>query len=251
MQKEHKIKYILRQADNTFILGHRLSEWCGHGPILEQDIALTNIALDLIGQCRLYYQYAAQLHGHGIDEDDLAYLRPGRKYYNTLLVERPNGHWGETIMRQAIFDSYHYLFLEKLQESQDEQLAAIAKKAIKEVEYHSTYSSEWVKRLSLGTEEGNKKMQEAINKLYHYSGELVSPDELDIEAHESNIGVDLSEIHDFYFHRLNKLIKDSDLIIPEVNYMQVGGKTGVHTEHLGYILAELQYMQRTYPGQKW
>lgn len=251
MDKASKIKYVLRQADNTLILGHRLSEWCGHGPILEQDIAMTNIALDLIGHCRMYYQYAADLHEDDTTEDDLAYLRTSREYYNVLLVERPNDHWGHTIMRQMIFDSFHYLFLEKLGQSTDKQLASIAEKSIKEVEYHANYSSEWLKRLSLGTDEGHEKMQDALNKIYHYAGELVTPDELDITAADKGIGVNLDEIRDAYFNRINGLLEIAELEIPEVHVMHTGGKKGIHTEHLGHLLSELQYVQRAYPNSQW
>lgn len=251
MKTEDKIKYVLRLADNSLILGHRLSEWCGHGPILEQDIALTNISLDLIGQCRLYFQYTAQLKGNGTTEDDLAYLRTGREYYNVLLVERPNGDWGHTIMRQMLYDSFHYLFLEKLLDSSDQQLAAIAEKAIKEVEYHANYSSEWLQRLCLGTDEGHRRMQNALDNLYHYAGELVLPDTLDNIAAEDGAGVDLDKIKEPYLDRIHSLVKKSGLTLPEVNFMQEGGKSGIHTEDFGHLLSELQYMQRTYPGLEW
>lgn len=251
MSKENKVKYILRQADNTLVLGHRLSEWCGHGPILEQDIAMTNISLDLIGHCRLYFQYAADLLDDGRDEDDLAFLRNSRQYYNVLLVERPNGHWGHTIMRQMIYDSFHYLYLKELLNSSDERMAAIAEKSIKEVEYHANYSKEWVKRLSLGTDVGHKKMQDALNDLYHYVDELVTADAIDIEAAEKGYGVDLDVIRKPFHDRIHGLLEECGLAIPEVKHMQQGGKNGTHTEHLGHLLSELQYMQRTYPGLEW
>lgn len=244
-------KYILRHADNTLILGQRLSEWCGHGPVLEQDIAITNFALDLIGQARSLYQYAAEVGGEGETEDDLAYLRDGWDFYNVLLVELPNGHWGKTLARQFFFDAFNFYFYVELQKSSDAQLAAIAEKSIKEVTYHLRYSSEWMIRLGDGTAESHEKMQEAVNDLWVYTGELCKPDELDREMLEAGIGVDLEKIEPLWAKKVDEILERATLTKPENNWMQRGGKTGTHTEHLGFILAEMQQLQRTYPGATW
>lgn len=245
-------EYTLRLADTTLILGHRLSEWTGHGPVLEQDVAITNIALDLIGQSRMYYQYAANVEGKGRDEDHLAYHRDGMDFRNPFLVEQPNGHWGTTIMRQCIFDVFHQLFLHAMiEKSNDKQLKAIAKKSLKEVNYHAKYSSEWLYRLGDGTEESHQKMQDVLDKLWKYSGELVTADKLDKKAAEMGFGVDVDKLKDPYFNRLEKIIRKATLEIPENTHMQQGGKSGTHSEHLGYILAEMQSVQRAYPGLKW
>jgi len=244
-------KYILRQADNTLILGQRLSEWCGHGPVLEQDIAITNFALDLIGQARSLYQYAAEVEGKGQSEDDLAYLRDAMDFYNVLLVELPNGHFGNTITRQFFFDAFNYYFYVELQQSKDQQLAAIAEKSIKEVTYHLRYTSEWMIRLGDGTEESHEKMQTAVNDLWAYTGELCTPDALDQEMLEAGIGVDLNKIKPLWEAKVKEILTAATLQIPENNWMQKGGKNGNHTEHLGFVLAEMQHLQRTYPGATW
>ncbi|GAB1398045.1 phenylacetate-CoA oxygenase subunit PaaC [Saprospiraceae bacterium] len=191
-KKEALLKYTLRLADNASILGHRLGEWCGHGPVLEQDIAMTNIALDLIGQARNYYQYAAKLEAAGKTEDDYAYLRDPLDYYNLLLLEQPNGNFAHSIVRQYFFDIFHYLFLTALMSSKDKQLAAIAEKSIKEVTYHKKWSGDWILRLGDGTELSNEKMQTAINVLQTYVGELFLMDEVDEMMVKENIGVDLA-----------------------------------------------------------
>jgi ring-1,2-phenylacetyl-CoA epoxidase subunit PaaC len=249
--KENLYNYILGIADNSLILGQRLGELCGHGPNLETDIALTNISLDLLGQTRSYFQYAAQLVGEDKTEDDVAFLRIERDYKNVLLVEQPNTHFGYVIARQFLFDVYHLLLLEKLQSSKDENLAAIAKKSIKEVSYHERFSSDWVKRLGDGTKESNTKMQEALDDLWRYTNELFSLTEADKLMVSEGIGVDVSVLKKEYYANVSEVLKIANLKIPESKYFQKGGKEGVHTEHLGYILADLQYMQRTYPNMKW
>lgn len=249
--KENLYNYILGIADNSLILGQRLGELCGHGPNLETDIALTNISLDLLGQTRSYFQYAAQLTGSGTTEDDVAFLRIERDYKNVLLVEQPSTHFGYVIARQFLFDVFHLLLMEKLQNSKDETLSAIAKKAIKEVSYHERFSSDWVKRLGDGTEESNGKMQEAIDDLWRYTNELFSLTESDKAIVSEGIGVDVSLLKKDYYANVSEVLKTANLKIPESKYFQKGGKEGVHTEHMGYILAELQYMQRTYPNMKW
>ena len=240
------IDYTLHLADNALILAQRNAEWCGHGPILEQDIAITNISLDLLGQARNFYQYAAQLMGGDTDEDKLAYLRTEREFKNCLLVEQPNGDWGQTILRQFFFSAYQHLLYEKLQVSKNEQVAAIAAKALKEVTYHLRWSSEWVIRLGDGTEESHGRMVKAIDELWRYTGELfIAAD------YEKGFGVDVSLLKDEWMKKVKVIFEEATLPVPEKVFMQKGGKIGVHTEHLGYILTELQYLQRTYPNATW
>ena len=243
--------YTLRLADTSLILGHRISEWCGHGPALEQDIALSNIALDLIGQARNYYQYAAELEGNNRTEDDLAYLRDERAYRNVLLVELPNGDFGKTIMRQFLFDAFHVPFLEILQHSQDDKLAAIAQKSLKEARYHLKWSSEWVIRLGDGTEESHKRVQQSLNDLWAFTGELTTPNATDKILLDFNIAPDLVSLQQSYEQTITAVIKEATLALPTKTWMQKGGKEGIHTEYLGFILAEMQHLQRTYPNCEW
>lgn len=243
--------YTLRLADTSLILGHRLSEWCGHGPALEQDIALSNIALDLIGQARHYYQYAAELEGNDRTEDDLAYLRDERAYRNVLLVELPNGDFGKTIMRQFLFDAFHVPFLEVLQNSPNEKLAAIAQKSLKEARYHLKWSSEWVIRLGDGTEESHKRVQQSLNDLWAFTGELTTPNATDTLLFDYNIVPDLTAIQPLWQQTVTAVLKEATLIAPTKTWMQKGGKEGIHTEYLGFLLAEMQHLQRTYPNCEW
>ncbi len=247
----HLLNYTLQIADNALILGHRLSEWCGHGPVLEQDIALTNIALDLIGQARSLYQYTAQIEGNGKTEDDFAYLRIGTQYKNLLLVEQPNGHFGTTIVRQFLFDAYHFAFYQELLKSKDKTLAAIAEKSLKEVTYHLRFSSEWMIRLGDGTEESHLKMQTSLDDLWVYTGALFEESEVDTEALNTGFGVDLSIVKNYWDQKVTEILNLATLKRPTSTWTQRGGKQGRHSEHLGYILAEMQYLQRTYPGQAW
>lgn len=243
--------YILGIADNNLILGQRLGELCGHGPNLETDIALTNIALDLFGQTRSYYQYAARLSEKYKTEDEVAFLRTEREYKNLLLVEQPNTHFGYVIVRQFLFDVFNYKFVERLQLSKDETLAAIAKKAIKEVSYHKRFSGDWIKRLGDGTSESQQKVQEALDDLWPYTNELFEMTPADLLAVEAGIGVNLAELKEGYKNEVTELLKEATLIIPENTFYQNGGKEGIHTEHMGYLLADLQYMQRSYPNMNW
>ncbi len=251
MKNENLVHYIYGIADNALILGQRLSELCGHGPSLETDIALTNMALDLLGQTRSYYQYAAQLLGDGKTEDDIAYLRIERQYKNVLLVEQPNKHFGYVITRQFFYDVFHLLLLQELQNSKDETLSAIAKKGIKEVSYHQRFSSDWMKRLGDGTEESRKKTQEAINDLWKFTDELFHMTEDDKQVFEAEIGVDVTTLKQLYNQRVKEVLEEATLTIPEIKWFQKGGKQGIHSEHMGYLLSDLQYMQRTYPNMKW
>ena len=245
------IQYTLHLADNSLILGQRNSEWCGHGPVLEQDIAITNISLDLIGQARNFYQYAAKLISGDATEDSLAYLRKEREFKNCLLVEQPNSDWAQTILRQFFFSQYQYLLFEQLQHSKDEQLAAIAEKSLKEITYHLRWSSEWVIRLGDGTEESHHRMLKAIEELWRYTGELFEVVEYEIQAAKNGIGVDVSKLKGSWVSNVQEIFSEATLPIPEKTFMQKGGKEGKHTEHLGYILTELQYLQRAYPGCEW
>ena len=243
--------YILRIADNSLILGHRLSEWCGHGPVLEQDMAMTNIALDLIGQARNLYQLAADIQGAGKTEDDIAYLRDVFDFKNLLLVEQPNGDFAHTIVRQFFFSAFQYPFYQELRNSKDSILRGVAEKAEKEVAYHLRWSSEWMIRLGDGTEESHNRMQHAIDNLWTYSGECCIPDALDNWANSEGFGVDLTSIKIAFDETVNTVLTEATLTKPVSTYMQKGGKQGQHTEYLGYILAEMQFMQRAYPNSTW
>jgi ring-1,2-phenylacetyl-CoA epoxidase subunit PaaC len=240
------LDYVLHLADTTLILSQRNSEWCGHGPILEQDIAITNISLDLLGQSRNFYQYAAQLIGDDATEDSLAYLRKEREFKNLLLAELPNGDWGQTILRLYLFSQFQYLLFEQLQHNKDEQLAAICTKALKEIKYHIRWSSEWVLRLGDGTAESKQRMLVAINELWRYTGEMFIPAE-----YEKDMNIDFVTIQNNWTEKVNVIFQEATLSIPKNTFMQTGGKTGTHTENLGFILTELQYMQRAYPNSEW
>jgi ring-1,2-phenylacetyl-CoA epoxidase subunit PaaC len=244
-------EYVLRLGDDSLILGHRLSEWCGHGPILEEDIAMTNISLDLVGQATSLLGYAGELEGKGRDADALAFLRFDRDYKNVLLVEQPNGDFGMTMLRQFFFDAYRKPLFEKLQHSTDQHLAAIAEKSLKETKYHLKHSSEWVIRLGDGTEESNARIQDSLNTLWRYTNELFFTDEVDAELVEKGIVPSLQEIQLEWNATVNAVLDEATLTIPTNNWKQEGGRKGLHSEHLGYILAELQYMQRAYPNMQW
>ena len=244
-------EYIISIGDNALILGQRLGEWCGHGPALETDMAMTNISLDLFGMVRSYYQYAAEVEGKGRTEDDIAFLRFERDYKNVQLVEQPNGNFADTITRQFFFDAWHLLFLEELAKSNDTQLAAIAAKSIKEVKYHLRFSSQWVLRLGDGTDESHEKMQNAVDNLWIYTEELVTPTNLELGIAAKGIGVDVSQLKTTYFEQLESTLHEATLKIPQNIWMQQGGKSGIHTEYLGHLLSEMQYLQRAYPGATW
>lgn len=244
-------KYILRIADDSLILGQRQSELCGHGPILEEDIAQTNIALDLIGQATALYEYAATFTDGKKTADDIAFLRFDKEYSNLLLVEQPNGDFAQTTVRNWIFDTFRVLFFEELTKSKDTQLAAIAEKSLKETRYHWKHSSEWLIRLGDGTEESHSRTQDALNRLWKYSDEVFYMDEVENELIEQGIAVDLSTIRQKFNDKINYVISESTLKLPSNDWKQSGGRIGKHTEHLGFLLAEMQYMQRAYPGMEW
>lgn len=268
------LDYTLRLADDALVMGHRISEWSGHGPVLEQDIALTNTALDHLGRARSLYQYAAEQFnslpdadktkvftsvslqnlvnaGAAIDEDDLAYLRDGWDFRNVLLAEQPNIDWAYTIARSFFYDAFNYFFFSALQKSADETLAAIAEKSLKEVTYHLRWSSEWIVRLGDGTEESHARLQKAVNELWPFTGELCAMNETDRVMLQHGVGVDLEDIKPLWLERVRTVFAEATINIPAGVWMQQGGKDGIHSEHLGYILAELQFVQRAYPGMEW
>ena len=245
------VQYIYGIADNTLILGQRLGELCGHGPNLEVDIAMTNIALDLLGQTRSYYQYAAKLSGNEATEDTIAFLRNEREYKNVLLVEQPNTDFAYSIGRQFLYDIFHLLLLEELQNSKDETLVAIAKKSIKEVSYHKRFSSDWIKRLGDGTDESHTRIQNAINDLWTFTDELFHQADADKAMVSEGIGADVTKLKDAYYTQITQILEEATVQIPDIKYFQKGGKQGIHSEHMGYLLADLQYMQRTFPNMTW
>ena len=260
----------LHLADDALILGHRNSEWTGHGPNLEQDIAISNIALDQIGQARNFYQYAAELYNTNkdaytnfisspafhqvsgpIDEDDLAYLRDAMEFRNHLLVELNKGDWAVTITRQFFMSLYQQLLYSDLQYSSDERLAAIAEKSLKEVNYHVRWSGEWVIRLGDGTEESHRRIETAIDQLWPYVGELFIPADFQVEAATSGLLKNPEYYREPWLEKTGAAFEQAGLMLPAPNWYQKGGKQGIHTEHLGYLLAEMQYLQRSHTGAQW
>lgn len=243
--------YVLHLADTNLILGQRLAQWCGHGPQLEQDIAMSNIALDIIGQARHYYQYAAELQGEGKTEDDLAFIRHEREFYNLLLTEQLNGSFANTVARQFFYDVYHFYLLQELVKNSDAKLAAIAEKSLKEVTYHLKWSSEWIIRLGDGTQESHDKMQLAIDDIAMYTSEMFIPTDTEKALIAEGLIPDLEKIKTLWEAKVAEILDEATLTFPKSQWAQSGGKTGVHTELLGFLLAETQYMQRTYPNSKW
>jgi ring-1,2-phenylacetyl-CoA epoxidase subunit PaaC len=250
-KEEITFQYLLHLGDNSLILGQRNAEWCGHGPVLEQDIALTNISLDLFGESRNIYQYAAQLKGDNHTEDTLAFLRDVLDFKNVLLVEQPNIDWAYTICRQFFFDAFHYLLQHELLNSKDEKIVEIANKTIKESAYHLKWSSEWMIRLGDGTDISHQKIQNAVNDLWEFTGELFIPSDIETAAFELGIGADLRKIKKDWEDKVFSILNEATLSHPQNIYFQTGGKTGIHSEHLGFVLAEMQYLQRSHPGAEW
>ncbi len=255
--KNDLVNYTLHLADSSLIMGHRLSEWTAHGPMLEQDIAISNIALDLIGQARNFYQYAAEIMNSNntgekkITEDDLAYLRDAGQFKNLLITELPNGDWAQTIGKIFFFSVWQFYFYQKLIYSEDKQLAAIAEKSLKEVTYHVRWSSEWVIRLGDATEESKKRMEKAVSQLWPYTGEMFVPAAFESDP-ENRVCIAVSSIKNDWLEKIKGVFHEATLDFPdEKTWMQSGGKNGIHTEHLGYILAEMQFLQRAYPGLEW
>ena len=242
-------EFLLRMGDNTLILGHRVSEWCGHAPILEEDIALANVALDMIGQTQLWLGLAGEVEGAGRSADMLAYRRDAWDFRNFLLVERPNGDFGQTLMRQFLFDSWHHVMLAKLMQSSDKRLADIAEKASKEVAYLLERSSDLVVRLGDGTAESHDRMQASLDDLWPYVGEMFTADDVDTAL----VGVvpNPIELRAEWDALVGNVLAAATLQIPEKTFVQKGGKTGIHSEHLGHILADMQFLQRAYPDATW
>ncbi len=250
--KEAQKEYLLRLADDRMILSQRLSELCGHGPILEEDIALTNISLDLLGQAKLYYEKVAELSDEEVTADDWVFFRDEREYWNVLLVELDNEDFAHTIVKQLIFDVFEILLYGEMINSKDADLKAIAEKSIKETKYHLRHSHEWMLRLGGGTEESNRRLRDAIEFLWQYTGELFYTDEVDDILVGAGIAPDVSKFRDEYYKTLNKILVESELEEMDPNvWMQSGGRDGRHTEYMGHILATMQYLPRSMPDAQW
>ena len=252
VDKEKLLQFLLRQGDNTLVLGHRVSEWCGHSPILEEDIALANTALDLIGQTQMWLGYAAEVQGMDKTADDLAFLRDIWDFRNVLLVELPNGDFGQTLMRQFLFDAFQSVLMGRLMKSADETVAAIAAKASKEIAYHVERSADTVVGLGDGTQESHERMQAALDYLYPYVGEMFLSDDVDAAMAEAGVATDPASLREEYEALVGKVLADATLTVPDGKYTHKGGRTGyMHTEHLGHLLTSMQWLQRAYPGCEW
>jgi ring-1,2-phenylacetyl-CoA epoxidase subunit PaaC len=251
MSEEPLFIYTLRLADTALINGHRLSEWCGKAPVLEEELALANIALDLIGQARSLYAYAGEVEGRGRGEDALAYLRDVASYRNWLIVERPNGDFAVTIMRQLLISAFMHPFWDAMRHSVDERLASIAAKAVKEVAYHVRHCGQWVIRLGDGTAESRRRMLDALDELWPFTGELFETDEVERVLIGAKVAVDPPTLRSSFDATLDRILGEATLPRPRDGWMQSGGRQGRHSEHLGHVLAELQYLQRAYPGATW
>jgi ring-1,2-phenylacetyl-CoA epoxidase subunit PaaC len=245
------VLYALRRADDALILGHRLSEWCGHAPAMEEDMALANMGLDLLGQARELYSYAAKVEGNGNDEDTFAYLRDVRQYRNLLLLEQPNGDFAHTMVRQFFYAAFADLYWRAMMKSGDATLAAIAAKSEKESAYHVRHSSEWMVRLGDGTEESHRRSQTAIDDLWAYTGEMFAVDDSERGLIEDGIAVDPATLRAQWLATVSSVLREATLVQPDSGWMQQGGRSGRHSEHLGHLLSELQSMQRTFPGATW
>ncbi len=244
-------RYVLRLGDLSLVLGQRLGEWVGHAPALEEDLGLANIALDMIGQARLLLSYAGEIEGCGRGEDEIAFLREHGEYLNPILVEMPNGDFGQTIVRQVLIDVFQLELFERMATSTDERLAAIAAKSVKEVRYHLRYSSGWLVRLGDGSDESHARAQSALEGLWPYTVELFAEDELDAAMAQSGIAPRLSEVQAGWSRRIGEILTEATLNRPKDRPHSWHGKRGQHSEHLGYILTEMQHLQRTYPGARW
>ena len=248
-------QYLLRLGDSPLILAQRLGEWIGHGPVLEEDIAQTNVGLDLLGQARLWLSYAGEVEARcappGRDEDQLAFLRDAGDFRNLLLVEQPNGNFADTTARQFLFDAWHLLLLRALAGSTDPRIAGIAAKGAKEAAYHVERSGDWVIRLGDGTDESHARMQAAIDDLWMYTGEMFAPDATELTLIDAGVAADVRALAAPWRKHVDAVLAEATLSAPRDTYMQQGGKRGVHTEHLGHLLAEMQVLQRTHPGVRW
>jgi ring-1,2-phenylacetyl-CoA epoxidase subunit PaaC len=245
------VLYALRRADDALILGHRLSEWCGHAPMMEEDMALANMGLDLLGQARELYSYAAKVEANGNDEDKFAYLRDVRQYRNLLLLEQPNGDFARTMARQFFYATFADLYWRAMMNSSDTTLAAIAAKSEKESAYHVRHSSEWVIRLGDGTDESHRRAQAAVDDLWAYTGEMFEADDSEHGLIDAGIAVDPAALRPRWLEAVSNVLREATLTLPKSDWMQQGGRSGRHSEHLGHLLSELQSMQRTFPGATW
>ena len=244
-------EYLLRLGDSSLILGHRLSEWCGHGPVLEEDIAMTNIALDLVGQARTILTYAGEVEGKDRTEDDLSYLRDERHFRNALLTEQPNGDFGCTVVRQFLYTAFSYFLFEGLKKSKDQKLSAIAEKSLKEVTYHLRHSSEWLIRFGDGTDESHRRVQNAIDDLWMFTDDMFTMNNVDETLIKEGIAFDLNQVKQKWEKMVVDIFSKAKLTVPQNVFMITGSREGKHTEHLGYLLAEMQFLPRAYPGAKW
>ena len=245
------VLYTLRRADDALILGHRLSEWCGHAPALEEDMALANMGLDLLGQARELYSYAARVEGGDNDEDKFAYLRDVRQYRNLLLLEQPNGDFARTMVRQFFYAAFADLYWRAMMRSSDATLAAIAAKSEKESAYHLRHSSEWIVRLGDGTEESHRRAQDAIDELWAFTGEMFATDDSEHGLIDAGIAIDPAVLRALWLGTVSDVVREATLVLPNSSWMQQGGRSGRHSEHLGHLLSELQAMPRTFPGATW
>ena len=243
--------YVVRLGDISLILGQRLGEWIGHAPALEEDLGLANIGLDLIGQARLLLSYAGEIEGRGRDEDALAFLREHREFFNVTLAEQPNGDFAQTIVRQVLLDAYQLELYERLQTSNDARLAAIAAKALKETRYHWRYSAGWLVRLGDGTAESHERVSKALTRLWPLTAELFSEDEVERTVAQAGIAPSLIEVKTAWDGRIDEILRQATLKRPEDARYSWFGKQGAHSEHLGYLLSDMQYLQRAYPGARW
>jgi len=243
--------YTLRLGDNCLVLAQRISEWVGHAPVLEEDIAMGNVALDMVGQTQLWLGLAGEIEGKDRSADNLAYLRDAHEFRNLLLVEQPNGDFAHTLMRQFLFDAWHYHLLEALTGSSDKRVAEIAEKAVKEASYHLVRSTDLVVSLGDGTDESHARMQQALDDLWPYTGEMFMSDEIEEELKAAGIAPDTDDLQAKWDSHVAESFDRATLSRPEIGYMQNGGKRGVHSEHLGYLIAEMQFLQRAYPGATW
>jgi len=247
-----KVQYLIRLGDNALVLSQRLSELCGKGPALEEDMALTNVALDLLGQARMWFTYAGELEGRGRDEDALAYLRDAHDFRNVLLVEQPNGNYADTLMRQFFFDAWHYFQIGALTRSADPRIAEIAEKSLKEVTYHLRRSGDLIVRLGDGTDVSHRHAQTAADELWMYTGEVFHYDAVDEAMTEAGIAPPAAQLRQQWLDHVADIFAEATLTMPSPEaWMQKGGKHGRHSEHLGYLLAEMQFLQRAYPGAVW
>lgn len=249
--QEALFAYCLRLGDDALILGHRLSELCSRAPFIEEDLALTNISLDMIGRAEALLKYAGEMENKGRSADDIAYRRAENNYFNHLLVEQENGDFAFTIARQLFQSSFEYFLYSELEKSKDETIAGIASKTIKEIKYHLQHASDWTVRLGDGTEESRQRMQKAINDLWMYTGELFEMDEVENTLLQNGIAADLVPIKSQWQNHIQNVLAEATLKLPEDGYMQSGSRKGIHTEKLGHILTEMQYLQRAYPDAKW